>query len=407
MASSTTGKETVIIDTDPGIDDALAIIMSLLSPELDVRAITLTHGNTSLEMIKRNAVTILNVVAEHRAFLGLPTNQVPVLAIGCASQIVKGQPCVTATHFHGKDGLGEIYDNNLFQAPADWESQLLHTAKNATEEAFNKAPTAFKTTPRDAADEILFQLKNEPPLTVTICAVGPLSNIALALQRDPVVFSRAKRIIVMGGAIDVPGNVTPCAEFNFGADPQAADNLMSSTKGFKHSPEGYRSRLDLINSGKVAPSHVVVVPLDPGESGTISRQDYEEYILPLASKTPVATFCNSFLIWTFEICSKLYGLNTLSIFDAYTMLAAIDMMHDKGDKQGHDYYDAFWEYKYIDLRIETTGLYTQGMSCYDRRLLLDVSWGDVANNVQVMMRGNGKRFNHFFLNRVFNAGLTL
>ncbi|KAL0089546.1 Inosine/uridine-preferring nucleoside hydrolase domain-containing protein [Phycomyces blakesleeanus] len=406
MAPIITKKETVIIDTDPGIDDALAIIMSLLSPELDVRAITLTHGNASLDMIKRNAVTILNVVAEQRAFLGLPA-QVPILAIGCASPITVGQPCVTATHFHGRDGLGEIYENNLYQAPPDWESQLLHAAKKVTKESFHAAQSAFQTTPRDAADEILFHLKNAPPLTITICAVGPLSNIALAYQRDPVTFGRAKRIMVMGGAINVPGNVTPSAEFNFGADPQAADIIMGTTKGFQHSPEGYSSRLALINDGKVAPSHVVVVPLDAADDGTVSKQDYEKYIVPLAKTTPVATFCNSFLIWTFDISSKLYGIDTLSVFDAYTILGTMDMMFDKGDKQGHEHYDAFWKYEYIDLRVESTGLYTQGMSCYDRRPHPSMSWPGIPNNVQVMLRGNGRRFNHFFLNRVFDAGIII
>ena len=75
-------------------------------------------------------------------------------------------------------------------APIDWETQLVH-GKNQIH--------AFQTTERDASDEILYQLKHAEPLTISILAIGPLTNIALAYQRDPIIFSRAKRIVIMGG----------------------------------------------------------------------------------------------------------------------------------------------------------------------------------------------------------------
>ncbi|KAI9301977.1 Inosine/uridine-preferring nucleoside hydrolase domain-containing protein [Cunninghamella echinulata] len=74
--------EPIIIDTDPGIDDALAIILAYLSPEVQIKAITLTHGNVGLECVKKNAVTILNVMEEQRKFLSLPPKELPILAIG-------------------------------------------------------------------------------------------------------------------------------------------------------------------------------------------------------------------------------------------------------------------------------------------------------------------------------------
>jgi inosine-uridine nucleoside N-ribohydrolase len=120
----------------------------------------------------------------------------------------------------------------------------------------------FETTPRDAADEILYQLKQVEPLTMTIAAIGPLTNLALAYQRDPITFSRVKRVVIMGGAVNVPGNICAYAEFNFRADPHAAQIVMGTSKGFEHTPQGYQHRLDLIQQGKVAPCHIVIMPLD-------------------------------------------------------------------------------------------------------------------------------------------------
>lgn len=88
----------------------------------------------------------------------------------------------------------------LHAAPPDWEQQLIHDAKElADKDAPASNAKAFRTTSRDAADEILYQLKTSPPLSVSLLAVGPLTNLALAYERDPVTFSRVKRIVIMGG----------------------------------------------------------------------------------------------------------------------------------------------------------------------------------------------------------------
>ncbi|KAI8372843.1 Inosine/uridine-preferring nucleoside hydrolase domain-containing protein [Radiomyces spectabilis] len=401
-------REPIIIDTDPGIDDALAIFMALLSPEVEVRAITLTHGNTSLEHVKRNAVTLMHVFAEHQKHLGIevPIDSLPVLAAGCDRPLKAD--LISATYFHGEDGMGEVYSKNLHKAPSDWENQLLHKAEEKVDNEYKDGERpAFKTTPRDAADEILHQLREAPPLTISILAVGPLTNIALAYQRDPVAFGRAKRIVIMGGAVDGPGNVTPMAEFNFRADADAADIVMSSTQGFQHTPEGYQQRLDLISQNKPAPAHVVVVPLDASDEGAVTKQDYEKYIIPVDKKTPVATFCNAFLIWTFETCFRLYNLESLAIYDAFTLLTLIDMTADKGDGKNTETLDKHWSYKHLDMHVETSGIYTTGMCVYDRRLWDETSFDNGVNNVQVITKGDGRRFNQYILNRVFDANIQL
>ncbi|CAO3640381.1 unnamed protein product [Cunninghamella blakesleeana] len=396
--------EPIIIDTDPGIDDALAIILAYLSPEIQIKAITLTHGNVGIDCVKKNAVTILNVMEEQRKYMKLPSKELPVLAIGADGPLAI-EP-VVATYFHHKDGLGGIYDK-LHDAPKDWEKHLIHGNEGIT----NKEERWFETTERDGADEILYQLKQTDPLTLTIVAIGPLTNIALAYQRDPITFSRAKRVIIMGGNYNTPGNTVPYAEFNFRADPHAADIVMSTSQGFKHTPEGYQQRLSLIENKKVAPMHIVVLPLDGSDDGTISKDNYEKYILPLGKSTPLYSFINAFMIWSFDVCLDLFKLDNWAVYDAYTVLLMIEMISDKGDGINQDTtFNDRWEYEYADMVIETTGTRTLGMCCTDKRAWAPIdtsSWGPKRNNVQVFLKGDGLRFRKILLNTIFDAKIKL
>ncbi|ORX58726.1 nucleoside hydrolase [Hesseltinella vesiculosa] len=389
-------KEPVIIDTDPGIDDALAIIFAFLTPEIDVKALTLTHGNVGLDAVTKNAVTLLHAVHEQRKHLGEPSSTLPVLAIGQSKPL--SIDLVDATYFHGKDGFGEIYDE-LHPAPDNWEAFL------DSENSDLKETTWFTASPRDAADEILHQLAHAPPLTVTICAIGPLTNIALAIQRDPVTASRAKRIVIMGGAVHVPGNTTPYGEFNFRADPHAADIVMQTTQGFQHSTQGYERRLALLKENKQAPQHVVLVPLDGSNDGTISKADYDNYIVPLGKSTPLHGFINAFMRWSFHICAAHYNLDNWAVFDAYAMFVLLEMIKDKGDGKNNEDFDKHWKYEYLDMAVETEGRYTLGQCCIDRRSWRknQVPWHQQANAVQVITDGDGKRFRKALLATIFNA----
>ncbi|KAI8086331.1 Inosine/uridine-preferring nucleoside hydrolase domain-containing protein [Halteromyces radiatus] len=388
-------KESLIIDTDPGIDDALAIILAYLTPSVDIKAITLTHGNVGMECVKKNAAVILHALLDNQKFLQLPLKPLPVLAVGASSPL-EITP-IEATYFHGEDGIGMIY-NELHKAPQDWEKHFIHE-----EETIEEQSRWFETTTRDAADEILYQLEQAEPLTVTIAAIGPLTNIALAYQRNPVIFSRAKRIVVMGGAVDVPGNIGAYAEFNFRADPHAAKIVMGTSKGFQHSPEGYQQRLDLIAQGKVAPSHIVILPLDAADGGMITKVDYEKYVLPLGKSTPLFGFINAFMQWSFQVSAAYYKMDSWAIYDAYTMLLLIEMIQDKGDGKGDPTFDQRWKCKYLDLTIETSGEYTLGMCCVDRRDYQKDKkpWDGIANNVQTFFAGDASRFRTVMLNTIF------
>ena len=172
----------VIIDCDPGHDDALAILLALGSrDELDVVAITVVAGNVPLALTEKNARKICELAGR---------TDLPVHA-GCARPLVR--ELVTAEHVHGKTGL----DGPALPEPG--------------------TPLAGS----HAVDAIVATLRAHPPGTVTLCPIGPLTNIATALQQAPDVVPRIREIVLMGGAIG-EGNITPAAEFNIHVDPHAA-----------------------------------------------------------------------------------------------------------------------------------------------------------------------------------------
>ncbi len=186
--------QRVIIDTDPGIDDALALILALNSPELDVAAVTTVCGNVDVDTATRNLVTVLNL---------LP-GPCPVLARGAAKPLVR-KP-FPASHIHGLDGLGDSRSSASKQEPRS---------------------SGLVLSGRDGADEILHQLGSSPE-PLTIISLGPLTNLALARDRNPGLFRQTKQLVMMGGAYCGPGNITPAAEFNIFADPDAAEVVFNS-----------------------------------------------------------------------------------------------------------------------------------------------------------------------------------
>ena len=174
----------IIIDTDPGQDDAFAILLALASPEdVDVLALTAVAGNVGLNWTERNARIICELA-------GMP--HIPVYA-GCDRPLAR--KLVTAEHVHGKTGL----DGPVMVEPT-MPLQSQH-----------------------AVDYLIETLRREPAGTITLCLLGPLTNIATVFQKAPDVVARVAQIVLMGGGYFEGGNITPVAEFNIFVDPEAAD----------------------------------------------------------------------------------------------------------------------------------------------------------------------------------------
>jgi purine nucleosidase len=171
----------IILDTDPGIDDALALFLALASPEIQLEAITTVSGNVSVDRTTRNALALLELTGR---------TEIPV-ARGSARPLVC--PPVLADYVHGDNGLGGV------ELP---EPRLQPVAQHAVEVIIEKVMGA-------AGD-------------ITLVTLGPLTNIALALRREPRIVQQVREVVIMGGALRVPGNVTPAAEFNIFVDPHAA-----------------------------------------------------------------------------------------------------------------------------------------------------------------------------------------
>ena len=184
--SSATAPSRVIIDTDPGVDDALALLLAMRSPELKIEGITPVAGNVPLELGLPNALRMVEIAG--RA-------DIPVAA---GAKVPLLRRLVTATYAHGENGLGGA----VFPEP-----QL--------------TPIAIP------AAEFIREVVRKYPGEITLITIGPLTNIATALNADPTLGSQIKGLVMMGGSLS-GGNITPAAEFNIYVDPEAARIVFQS-----------------------------------------------------------------------------------------------------------------------------------------------------------------------------------
>jgi purine nucleosidase len=177
----------ILLDTDPGIDDALAILLALASPELSLEGLSVVHGNCSLEQAVRNGLSILELAG---------AGYIP-LARGCELPLV--QPSLLAAETHGNTGLG-----------------------------YAKLPEPLIQPIGQHGSDFLIEKILSNPGEITLVAVGPLTNVALAIRKEPRVVNALKELIIMGGAIRHEGNQTALAEFNTYVDPHAAHVVFHS-----------------------------------------------------------------------------------------------------------------------------------------------------------------------------------
>ena len=286
----------LLIDTDPGIDDALALLLAFRSPECSVEAITTVAGNVAVERCTLNALRVLEAVKPVR---------VPPVGRGADKPLTR--TLVSATHVHGDDGLGNLGEVREADGSLRYPKPRVGLS------------------PLDGPDLILDTIDRFPGELVVV-AIGPLTNLALALQRDPRRMAQLRRLVIMGGAVSVPGNVTPVAEFNFYVDPEAAAQVLASGLPIE------------------------LVPLDVTRNAILARSVLQQRLA--ACPDPVSRFIADTTQRGFQFGEEI-GEGGITLHDPVALGIAL--------------VPAMTYFESLHVAVECEGALTRGMSVADRR----------------------------------------
>ncbi|KAJ7647592.1 nucleoside hydrolase [Roridomyces roridus] len=332
-------KTPVIISTDPGVDDIVAILLALASPELEILAFITSFGNTDAESSRRNIFKTYQAVSRHLEQFPEDASRFPnfgaqvILARGSAGPL-EGE-VHSAQYFHGRDGLGEITERHPELDVQDQLPQLILSDSTGSQ----------------VAAELI---RTRAPRTITYIALGPLTDLAqLMAEHGDLVRDRIGRIVCMGGALDVPGNTSPVAEFNFFADPYAVKNVL------------------IENPKTLVPlDRFILLPLDITTPHEFPFPYYKDKIDPSfetstqpsdgATKSPLVHFTSSFLEQA-RVVMLAFGKDAMELHDIVAMWCAIE------NPPGVDTLAVGWKARNRVFDIERTGELTRGMLVVDRR----------------------------------------
>lgn len=314
MPPSPSAPRRVLIDCDPGIDDALALFLALRSPELRVEAVTVTAGNVPVDRGAANALQLLELA-------GRP--DIPV-AMGARGPLLR--PLITGETIHGEDGLGGVH---------------------------LPAPSA-RPDRRHAAD-LIIELVTAYPREITLVAIAPLTNLALALSKEPSLAGLIAEIILMGGSLG-PGNITPAAEYNIFADAEAARIVFNSS------------------------IPITMLQLTATCQAVLTRRHLDEW---KASGSPVAVAAAAMADHYLRVYER-RGLPGGHLHDPLAVGLAIDKTLALTSER-------------LRVEIETRGEFTDGATVADRR---PGRPGDRRPNAEVPLRIDGERFVRLLVDRL-------
>ena len=307
-------KKKIIIDTDPGQDDAVALLLALASEELEILGITCVAGNVPLCLTSENARKILELTRY---------TEIPVFA--GADRPIK-RTLVTAEHVHGKTGI----DGPVLEKPK------------------------IKLQSKEAIEFIIETILSYPKDEITLCTLGPLTNIGLAFQREPRIKTLIKEIIMMGGGFFEGGNITPAAEFNIYVDPEAAAEVL------------------------VSGIPITMLPLDVTHRALTSRSRIESF-RKIGNKAGIATAEMLDFFERFDV--EKYGSEGGPLHDPNVITYLLR--------------PEFYEGKYVNVEIELGSDLTRGMTVVD--------WWNVTTrkkNVYYIDKVKDEEFFNFLIERI-------
>ena len=307
-------KKKIIIDTDPGQDDAVALLLALASKELEILGITCVAGNVPLSLTSENARKILELTRY---------TEIPIFA--GADRPIK-RTLVTAEHVHGKTGI----DGPVLEKPK------------------------IKLQSKEAIEFIIETILSYPKDEITLCTLGPLTNIGLAFQREPRIKTLIKEIIMMGGGFFEGGNITPAAEFNIYVDPEAAAEVL------------------------VSGIPITMLPLDVTHKALTSRSRIESF-RKIGNKAGIATAEMLDFFERFDV--EKYGSEGGPLHDPNVITYLLR--------------PEFYEGKYVNVEIEVGSDLTRGMTVVD--------WWNVTTrkkNVYYIDKVKDEEFFNFLIERI-------
>ena len=307
-------KKKIIIDTDPGQDDAVALLLALASEELEILGVTCVAGNVPLSLTSENARKILELTRY---------TEIPVFA--GADRPIK-RTLVTAEHVHGKTGI----DGPVLEKPK------------------------IKLQSKEAIEFIIETILSYPKDEITLCTLGPLTNIGLAFQREPRIKTLIKEIIMMGGGFFEGGNITPAAEFNVYVDPEAAAEVL------------------------VSGIPITMLPLDVTHKALTSRSRIESF-RKIGNKAGIATAEMLDFFERFDV--EKYGSEGGPLHDPNVIAYLLR--------------PEFYEGKYVNVEIEVGSDLTRGMTVVD--------WWNVTTrkkNVYYIDKVKDEEFFNFLIERI-------
>jgi purine nucleosidase len=313
-------REPFVIDVDTGIDDALALLYACAHREASIIGISTVVGNVPLKPATRNTRAVLRLAGR---------GDIPVWP---GAETTLSISVRDASEVHGKTGLGHA---------------LLPEAEEPAEASH-------------AADSIIGAARAHSGRLI-LCATGPLTNIALAVMRDPELPRLVKRFVIMGGAYSEPGNVTPSAEFNIWHDPEAARIVFRAFGGFGAAP-------------------VIAIGLDVTRKTTIDENDVAAIASRISGKprgAALSRFLEDASRFYFERMEKMIGKRIFTMHDPLAVAVALD--------------PTLVETRQATVDVETTGRLTTGATIVDWR----GQWGRLAN-AEVAVAVEAERFRGMF-----------